>query len=68
MWEMKKNEIIQVKIEKLAYKGKGVAKLGDFVIFVPFTVPGDVVRVRIRKKKKKYAEALLNSFKKSSQT
>jgi 23S rRNA (uracil1939-C5)-methyltransferase len=67
MWEMKKNEIIQVKIEKLAYKGKGVAKLGDFVIFVPFTVPGDVVRVRIRKKKKKYAEASVEEWIERSQ-
>lgn len=37
--------------------GRGVAKEGGFVIFVPDTAPGDVVRVKITSLKKSFAEA-----------
>jgi predicted RNA-binding protein with TRAM domain len=36
-----------VTIEKIVYGGDGLARLGPFILFVPFTAPGDVVRVRI---------------------
>jgi len=36
-----------VTIEKIVYGGDGLARLGPFTLFVPFTAPGDVVRVRI---------------------
>ncbi|GAB4179610.1 MAG: 23S rRNA (uracil(1939)-C(5))-methyltransferase RlmD [Calditrichia bacterium] len=59
---MKKNQILPLKIEKLAYKGKGVGKIDGRVVFVPYTIPGDEIEVRIRKKRKSYAEGVVQSF------
>lgn len=44
-------------IESLAYGGRGVARIDDFVIFVDGAVPGQTVKARIFRKKKGYAEA-----------
>ena len=41
----------------LAFGGMGIAKLDEFVVFVTGAVPGDVVRARVTKNKKRYAEA-----------
>jgi len=43
-----------VTIEKLAYGGAGVAHIGDIVVFVPRTLPGQEVAIRISKKKSNY--------------
>ncbi len=57
---MKKGEIHQLTIEKVAYKAIGIAYLeteqGRLVVFVPNTIPGEVCRVLIIKKKKGYIE------------
>ena len=51
----KKNQIVELKIVEAAYGGKGIAKIevgeGKLVIFVPNTIPGQVVKARIFKKK-----------------
>ena len=49
--------MLELPIQTLAFGGKGVAKVDDFVVFVTGAVPGDVVRVTITKAKKRYAEA-----------
>ena len=54
---LRKGDTVEVPIQTLAFGGKGVAKLNDFVIFVNGAVPGDVARVIITKTKKRYAEA-----------
>ena len=42
-----------ISIEAVAAEGKAIAHSPDGqVIFVPFAVPGDVVDIRIQKKKK----------------
>ena len=46
-----------IKIEAVAAEGKAVAHVNDMAVFVPFVVPGDIVDLRIRKKRKNYAEA-----------
>lgn len=46
-------------IERLAYGGAGVGHLSGKVCFVPGTVPGDQVRVRVVVDKRSYAEAIL---------
>lgn len=56
---VKKGSTIQVEIEGVAYKGKGISRVDGMVIFVPGTLPGDIVDVRITKKKKNYAEAIV---------
>ena len=43
-------------ITDVGAEGKAIAHIDGMVVFVPFVVPGDVVDVKILKKKKKYAE------------
>lgn len=58
-----RGEIITVTITGYAFGGNGVAKIptenGDFVVFVGNTFPGQTVRAKIDKKKKRYCEAKL---------
>ncbi|MBN2062150.1 MAG: 23S rRNA (uracil(1939)-C(5))-methyltransferase RlmD [Deltaproteobacteria bacterium] len=54
---IRKGDIIELWIDKLAFGGNGVARLDGFVIFVKDAVPGDRVIAQIVKKKKDYAEA-----------
>ena len=55
----KKNipETITLKIEKLSNLGLGIAKLDGYVIFVEKACPGDIVKVRVGKKNKNFANA-----------
>jgi 23S rRNA (uracil1939-C5)-methyltransferase len=47
-----------VRIEKIAAGGAGMGRVGGKVVFVPYTLPGEEVRFRVRREKKDYAEAL----------
>lgn len=55
-----------VKIEAVAAEGKAVAHVDNLAVFVPFVVPGDIVDLQIRKKRKSYAEATVVRFIKKS--
>ncbi len=57
--KLRKGHTVELDIEKMAYGGRGIARLDGFVIFVRGTVPGDRILARIFKKKKDYAEAAL---------
>ena len=48
-------------------EGKAIAKTGDLVIFVPFVVPGDIVDIKLVKKKKSYLEGKAIKFHKYSE-
>ena len=48
-----------VKIENMDHNGRGIARIGEKVTFVPFGLPEEVVEIRITKEKKKYNEAKL---------
>ncbi len=48
---------VELTIEKFADRGKSLARVDGFVVFVAGAVPGDRVRVRVIKRKRKYAEA-----------
>jgi 23S rRNA (uracil1939-C5)-methyltransferase len=50
----------------IAEEGKGVAKSDELVVFVEKAVPGDVVDARIVKKKKNFAEAVIETLHTSS--
>jgi 23S rRNA (uracil-5-)-methyltransferase RumA len=60
---VKKNQVLELKIEDYAFGGKGIARIrseeGSFVIFVPNTLPGQLVKAQINKTSKNYAEAKL---------
>jgi len=57
----------RVEIIDAGSEGMAVAKVGEMVVFVPFVVPGDVVDIRIIKKKKSYAEGRAVRFHKYSE-
>lgn len=57
-----------VTITDVAAEGKALARVNDMVVFVPFVVPGDVVDLKIRKKKHSYCEAEVVRFVKYSET
>ena len=48
-----------VTIDDIAFGGEGVARVKDFVIFVPFVVVGEEVEVEIIEVKRKFARARL---------
>ena len=56
---MKKGSILEFQVSDLAFGGKGIAKFEGFVIFIDGALPGQKVKGKIMKKKKKYAEAKL---------
>jgi 23S rRNA (uracil1939-C5)-methyltransferase len=51
-----------LEIIDIAEEGKGVAKADELVVFVDKAVPGDVVDVRLIKKKKNFAEAVIEEL------
>jgi 23S rRNA (uracil1939-C5)-methyltransferase len=53
------DDIVELNIDSVAFEGKSIARVDGFVIFVAGGVPGDVVKAKIYKKKKDYAEAKL---------
>ncbi len=60
--KLRKGHIVDLRIEKMAYGGQGVARLNGLVIFVRGAVPGDKVTAQVVKKKKDYAEARINEL------
>ncbi|MCM1339416.1 MAG: 23S rRNA (uracil(1939)-C(5))-methyltransferase RlmD [Muribaculaceae bacterium] len=54
---MKVNDEYIVKVEKLTNMGLGLAKVDDFVVFVEDSCPGDLLKVKINKLNKSYANA-----------
>ncbi len=58
-YPVKRNGEYELKIEKLAFGGAGVARLDNYVIFVKGALPGERVRSRITKRKPSFAEARL---------
>lgn len=46
----------EVTITDVAAEGKSIARVNDMVVFIPYGAPGDVVNVKLDKKKKNFAE------------
>ncbi|MBU2491898.1 MAG: 23S rRNA (uracil(1939)-C(5))-methyltransferase RlmD [Bacteroidetes bacterium] len=71
---MKKGDKIELDITGYAYEGKGISKidfetedsekdnLNKFVVFVNGSYPGDKVKASIKKKKSRYAEAIVDEI------
>lgn len=60
--ELNVQDRIEGKIEKIAFGGEGILRYRGFVIFVPFTAPGDFVTCQIKEVKKSFARAELISI------
>lgn len=54
---IKKGAELELRVESLAFGGRGVCRLNGFVIFVEDALPGQKVQARIFRKRKGYAEA-----------
>jgi len=64
MARRKREKIVyeQVEILDAGSEGKAIARVGELVIFVPFVVPGDIVDLRVVRKKKSYFEGRAIKF------
>ena len=51
-----------LEITTLAAEGKAMGRWNDIVVFVPMTVPGDVVNVQIRNKRRRFMEGAVTGF------
>lgn len=50
---------LRLTVDSVAYGGHGVGRSHDYVVFVPFTAPGDEVQVELVEVKKNFARARL---------
>jgi tRNA/tmRNA/rRNA uracil-C5-methylase (TrmA/RlmC/RlmD family) len=58
--------VVDLKIEDIAFGGKGVAREQGKAVFVPYTIEREVVSAEIVREKKQFAEAELVDVKESS--
>ena len=58
--------VVDLKIEDIAFGGKGVGREQGKAIFVPYTIEGELVSAEIVREKKQFAEAELVEVKESS--
>ena len=58
--------LVDLKIEDVAFGGKGVAREQGKAVFVPYTIEGELVSAEIVREKKQFAEADLVEVKESS--
>ncbi|MBW6482726.1 MAG: 23S rRNA (uracil(1939)-C(5))-methyltransferase RlmD [Vicingaceae bacterium] len=67
---IKRGQVIDVEIVDAAFGGNGIAKIptekGDYILFVPNTIVGQLVRARVVKRKNNYAECKLDTILKKS--
>lgn len=57
----------EVEITDGAAEGKAIAKVNEMVVFVPWAAPGDVVDIRLTRKRSHYAEGNAIAFHKYSE-
>ena len=66
----KRFDIAELRIVDMAFEGKGIARIatekGDYIVFVPNTIPGQLVEAKIVKSKARFAEAKLLKVKELS--
>lgn len=55
-----------VLIEDIGAEGKAIARVNNMVVFVPMLIPGDIVDIRITRKRKNYMEGVVQQFRKYS--
>lgn len=60
---LKKNQDIEIRIVDMAFGGVGIGKIktdhGDFAVFVQNAIPGQLVKARVEKAQKRFAECKL---------
>jgi 23S rRNA (uracil1939-C5)-methyltransferase len=58
-WNFHHMRLVDLKIEDVAFGGKGVAREQGKAVFVPYTIEGELVSAEIVREKKQFAEAEL---------
>ncbi|MDX1622515.1 MAG: TRAM domain-containing protein [Gemmatimonadota bacterium] len=56
----REGEVVEAGVDRLAYGGDGVARVDGFVLFVPWTAPGDRVRATVTERNPTWARARLD--------
>ncbi|MCC8088467.1 MAG: 23S rRNA (uracil(1939)-C(5))-methyltransferase RlmD [Rikenellaceae bacterium] len=51
-----------LEITDVAAEGKSLGKYGDIVVFVPMTIPGDIVNVQVTNKRKSFMEGYVTEY------
>ena len=60
---MKKGDLIDLEINSIAYGGSGLGRTEDNVVaFIKYAVPGDKVRIKVKKIKKNYIEGEISKI------
>ncbi len=59
---LKKDQIIELDIEKIIFGGEGLGYFEKMAVFVPMSVPGDRVKVKIISLKKSYARGIIEEI------
>ena len=62
MATVSRGDLLELEIEKFADKGKSLARVDGYVIFVEGAVPGDRIRAYVHRTKSNYAEAKLDTL------
>lgn len=57
-----RNQVLELEVESAAFEGMAVGRHQGFVVFVRHAVPGDRLRVRVVRKKKRHAEAVIEEI------
>ncbi len=52
----------EVKIEKIDNQGRGICYIDSKITFVPNTLPGEIVNIKLTKESKKYNEAIVTDY------
>ena len=58
----------EVEILSYDHQGRGMARIDNKVVFIPNTIPGEIVNIKITKDKKKYMEGEVINFIKEAST
>lgn len=68
---VRRGEVLEILVQDYAFGGKGIGRItnehGEFVVFVPNTLPGQHVKAQVKKVSKTYAECKLLEVLKSSE-
>lgn len=59
---VKAGDSLRATISTVAFGGDGIARIGNLVAFIPFTVDGDVVDVTVREVKKNFVRGELHEI------
>ena len=58
---------LEIEIEKIVFGGEGLGRVNGFTVFVPMSVPGDILEIEIISMKKSYARGLITKIIKPGQ-